>query len=131
MTDLILVVEDDFANRRFIQALCRMLGLESIGFESGEQMLDYLDAHPAPALIIADLYLPGMSGLDLSHLLSSTPETADIPRVAVTACPERFSSEAIRSAGFTTLIGKPIDHNALRRVITGAVGGHAGQDLTQ
>jgi two-component system cell cycle response regulator DivK len=70
-----------------------------------------------PRLILMDIQLPGMSGLDLTSLLKADPATRDIIIVAITAYAMKGDEEKARRAGCDGYISKPIDTRALAGVI--------------
>jgi CheY-like chemotaxis protein len=74
-----------------------------------------------PDVILADIRMPGMDGLELAHRLEQEPRWREIPRVAVTANTSMAALHATLEAGYRAHIGKPIDPEVLvltlRRVL--------------
>jgi CheY-like chemotaxis protein len=66
-----------------------------------------------PQIILLDLVLPGMDGLALARKLRTDPETHDIPIVAVTSYPEKYSRAAALAAGCDAYFVKPINTREL------------------
>jgi CheY-like chemotaxis protein len=80
--------------------------------EAAGQALTAIKAEK-PQLILMDLELPGMDGLTLIRKIKADPEMADIPIVAVTSYPERFSRAEVLAAGCVAYISKPINTRTL------------------
>lgn len=99
--------------------------MESEGYlvrtaESAEAALALL-AGELPQLILMDLQLPTMDGLELTRRLKSRPDTREIPIVALTANAMRGDEEAAREAGCDDFITKPVDARLLARVVGGLI----------
>jgi sigma-B regulation protein RsbU (phosphoserine phosphatase) len=114
LSDAAILVVDDFAPGRALVAA----QLEASGFRNVEsvgsvtQALDALRAR-RPELIISDLLMPGMSGLDLCRILRADPELADIPILAQTATMDPDLRAMAFASGATDLFTKPYDANEL------------------
>ena len=104
----ILVVEDNDRNRRLLRILLKSKGYEIIEAATGEEAINYLK-NQKPDLILMDVQLPKMDGLELTQKIKSDKETADIPIVAVTAYAMKGDRERILKAGCDGYISKPID----------------------
>lgn len=111
-TRLILVVEDDFANRDYSRAVLEGNGFEIEAVESAEQALIVI-AHRKPDLILMDIQLPGMDGLELTRRLKADPITEPIPIVAMTGQTMPIHQRAAMAAGCAGFIGKPATPAAL------------------
>src|SRR3972149_82133 len=105
---LVLVVEDNEANRELVEDLLDVAGFAVVTCPSGEEGLAWLGAH-RPDLGPLDINLPGEDGLALARHLKARPETADVPIVAVTAYAMKGDSDQILAAGCDGYISKPID----------------------
>lgn len=112
MSQRILVVEDNDRNRRLLKILLRSRGYEVIEAVTGEEAMKYLRDHK-PDLILMDIQLPNVDGLDLTKNIKSNPKTAHIPIVAVTAYAMKGDRERILEAGCDGYISKPIDTRKL------------------
>lgn len=123
MAKTILVVEDDSANRTMLQIIIKGQGHDVIFTEAAEDALSFLEGDDLPDLIITDLLLTGMNGLEMTHLIKGEPSTAHIPIIAVTACPECFTRAQLESAGFYVLMPKPIRMSELKQCISKCLGG--------
>jgi CheY-like chemotaxis protein len=103
---LILVVEDDSANRDYARAVLEGKGFEIEAVESAEQALVFIGRRP-PDLILMDIQLPGMDGLELTRRLKGDPATEPIPIVAMTGQTMPIHQHAAMAAGCAGFIEKP------------------------
>ena len=102
----VLVVEDDREQR---ETLCAMLDLEGFAHEeaaNGREALDYLEAFRAPCLILLDMEMPVMSGLDFRAIQLADERLARIPVVVVTANDRGLDARFPGVAGF---LWKPLE----------------------
>ena len=105
--ELILVVEDDPASRKLMRDVLEFKGYRSQEAETAEDGLR-LVGEKRPALILMDVQLPGMSGIDALKLLRSAAETSDIPVIAVTASVMHRQEKELIAAGFDDWERKPV-----------------------
>lgn len=84
MSDRILVVEDEADIRKLISYHLRQERFRVLEVENGEDALDLVREEP-PRLIVLDLMLPGLSGLDFCRIIRQNPKTARTPILMVTA----------------------------------------------
>ena len=104
----ILVVDDDEPSTRLMRALLSGEGYTVQAAVSGEHALELI-AQDRPDVILLDLELPGMSGLDLVRALKRDSATCDILVVAITALSHREIEAAALAAGCRACVAKPID----------------------
>jgi two-component system response regulator len=119
----ILLIEDDPADAELaLRALARSGGPPVVEHApDAEQALDVLRAsRVSPRLVLLDLKLPGMSGLDLLKVLRATPETRLLPVVVFTSSAEQRDLAGSYGLGANAYAQKPVDFDAfgdtLRRV---------------
>lgn len=112
----ILVVEDDPIDMKLLCAVLTSEGHLVLEKTSAEDAAESISAR-APEVILLDLRLPGMDGLELARLLKGDPGTNRIPIVAITAFPDRFTRGAALAAGCGAYILKPIDTRTLSGLI--------------
>ena len=105
--ELILVVEDDPASRKLMRDVLEFKGYRSQEAETAEDGLR-LVGEERPALILMDVQLPGMSGIDALIILRGAAETSDIPVIAVTASVMHRQEKELIAAGFDDWERKPI-----------------------
>lgn len=106
--ELILIVEDNEQNRKLTRDLLQVHGYLTIEAETGEDAIA-LAATRAPDLVVMDIHLPGMSGVDALAQLRATPATRALPVVAYTASVMPQDRNEIMAAGFDAFLSKPID----------------------
>jgi diguanylate cyclase (GGDEF)-like protein len=108
----ILIVDDELANRRLLEALLRPEGYQTVGAASGAEAL-CLVAASAPDLILLDVMMPHMDGFEVVARLKADPATANIPVIMVTAQIDRGARVAGLSAGAEEFLTKPVDRSEL------------------
>ena len=105
----VLYIEDNPANMRLVKKIMSGLGgIKLITAESAESGLELVKTD-RPHLILLDINLPGMDGLEALGCLRENPETRNIPVVAVTASAMPDQLQRIMEAGFDDFMTKPID----------------------
>jgi len=105
---LILIVEDNEKNLKLVRDVLQVKGYETVDAGTAEDGLK-LARERKPSLILMDIQLPGMSGVDALKALRAAPETAGIPVVAVTASVMQQDRQQIMRAGFDGFVEKPIN----------------------
>jgi len=105
---LILIVEDNEKNLKLVRDVLQVKGFSTIEAGSAEDGIK-LAVERKPDLILMDIQLPGMNGIDALKVLRANKETASIPIVAVTASVMQQDRTLIMQAGFDGYIGKPIN----------------------
>lgn len=110
----VLVIEDEAVDRKLAGEVLRIAGHSVADGANAQDALAAIGTDP-PDLILLDLRLPGVDGLALARKLKAQPDTRQIPIVAVTAYPERFSRQALLDAGCEACIVKPVDTRRLAR----------------
>jgi two-component system cell cycle response regulator DivK len=105
---LILIVEDNDKNLKLVRDVLQVKGYATIEAGSGEDGIR-LAGERNPDLILMDIQLPGMNGIEALKVLRANPATAGIPVVAVTASVMQQDRNLITEAGFDGYIGKPLN----------------------
>jgi two-component system cell cycle response regulator DivK len=105
--ELILIVEDDENSRMLARDVLQATGYRTAEADTAEEGLR-LARQTHPDLILMDIQLPGMSGLDALPHLRGDPATRDIPIMAVTASAMTHDRPRIMAAGFDGYQTKPI-----------------------
>ncbi len=105
---LVLVVDDNEKNRKLARNVLRAAGLRTLEAARGDEAIA-LAAEYLPDVILLDLRLPDMDGIDIARTLREGVQTARIPVVALSA--QRFADAGDRllEAGFAGYLEKPID----------------------
>ena len=105
---LILIVEDNDKNLKLVRDVLQVKGYATLEAGNAEDGIALARAR-LPDLVLMDIQLPGMSGIEAIGLLRADPATAAIPVVAVTASVMPQDRNKITEAGFDAYIGKPIN----------------------
>ena len=105
---LILIVEDNEKNMKLVRDVLQAKGYATVEAVTGEDGVR-LAAERKPDLILMDIQLPGISGIEALRQLRANRETATIPAVAVTASVMQQDRKQITEAGFNGYLGKPIN----------------------
>ena len=110
--DTILIVDDNPVNMKLTRVLLTGEGYDVRTASDASEALTILqDVHPG--LILMDIQLPGIDGLELTRRLKADPATRDIPIVGLTAYAMKGDEERILAAGCDGYIPKPIDTRTL------------------
>ena len=107
MAKRVMIVEDNELNMKLFNDLLEAQGYETIQTSNGLEALDLARAH-RPDLILMDIQLPEVSGLEVTKWLKEDDELARIPVIAVTAFAMKGDEERIRQGGCEAYISKPI-----------------------
>lgn len=112
----LLVVDDNPENLKLILMILASSGYELVTASDAIQALRAVERR-IPDLILLDLQLPGMDGLELTRRLKAKPETRDIPIVAVTAYAMKGDEAKAINAGCNGYLVKPVDKRLLRELV--------------
>jgi two-component system cell cycle response regulator DivK len=112
----VLVVDDNSQNLKLVRVLLRTEGYDVRTAVDAEEALGELEVF-TPRLILMDLQLPGMDGLELTRKLKADPTRRDIAIIAVTAYAMKGDEEKARAAGCDGYVAKPIDIETLPRMV--------------
>jgi two-component system, cell cycle response regulator DivK len=107
MNKKVLIVEDNELNMKLFHDLLDAQGYETLQTREGLQALALARLH-RPDLILMDIQLPEISGLEVTKWLKDDPSLADIPVIAVTAFAMKGDEEKIRQGGCEAYLSKPI-----------------------
>lgn len=120
--ELILIVEDQPLNRKLVRDVLQVKGYRTIEAENGEDgVRAAVEQHPA--LILMDIQLPGINGIEALKQLRQNPVTRAIPVIAVTASAMQQNRAEIIAAGFDGYQAKPINIAAFLGAVRGALDG--------
>jgi two-component system cell cycle response regulator DivK len=107
MPKTVMIVEDNELNMKLFHDLLEAYGYRTIGARDGFEVVD-LARKRGPDLILMDIQLPDVSGLEVTKWLKEDPELQAIPVVAVTAFAIDGDEERIRESGCQAYLSKPI-----------------------
>lgn len=116
MAHRILYVEDNFQNKRLVRKILTAKGYEVLEADDGEGGVDAATTEK-PDLILMDISIPGIDGIEATRLIKANPDTAHIPIVALTANAMRGDRERFLAAGCDDYLPKPISTPDLLRVL--------------
>jgi two-component system, cell cycle response regulator DivK len=117
----ILLVEDNPVNRRLAEFLLRSQGYRVREATTALEAFEILKGE-RPDLIVMDIQLPGMDGLEATRKLKEQPGTADIPVIAVTSYAMQGDREKALAAGCAGYVTKPIDKNTFIQEVAARLG---------
>ena len=112
----ILIVEDNEKNMKLVRDVLQAKGYATFEAVTGEDGVR-LATERKPDLILMDIQLPGIDGIEALRRLRANPETAKIPAVAVTASVMQQDRKHIMEAGFDGYLGKPISLKELLETV--------------
>ena len=107
MSKSVLIIEDNELNMKLFNDLLQANGYDTIQTKDGREALELARIH-RPDLILMDIQLPEISGLEITRMLKDDPELKAIPVIAVTAFAMKGDEEKIREGGCEGYIAKPI-----------------------
>ena len=110
----VLIVEDNEMNIKLFRDLLQAHGYETLQTKEGLEALKIAREHK-PDLILMDIQLPEVSGLEVTRWLKQDPELNHIPVIAVTAFAMRGDEEKMRAGGCAGYLSKPI---SVERLLT-------------
>ena len=116
MAKIVMIVEDNELNMKLFHDLLEAHGYQTLGTRSGVEALDLARQH-RPDLILMDIQLPEVSGLEVTKWLKEDPDLRAIPVVAVTAFAMKGDEEKIRDGGCEAYIAKPISVASFLRTV--------------
>jgi CheY-like chemotaxis protein len=121
MAERILIVDDNPTNLKLVTYLVKSHGYEVDTATDADSALARIGAQK-PRLMLLDLQLPGIDGLELTRRIKGNPDTHDIVIVAVTAYAMKGDEERARAAGCDDYVTKPIDTRGLPALIARHMG---------
>jgi CheY-like chemotaxis protein len=121
MSKTILIIEDNLANRKLVTTILQLSGYQVRSAETAMEGINIAKKETLQ-LILMDIQLPGMNGLDATRLLKSERRTDDIPVIALTALAMKGDEQRILDAGCDDYIAKPFDYKELLAKISAVIG---------
>lgn len=116
----ILLVEDSSDSREVLQVLLHLYGFDVLAAADGEEGLRLAAAEP-PDLILTDLNMPKLNGIEMIRQLRAQPEFERVPIIATSAYTDGIAAQAIK-AGANKNIVKPVDFEVLLATISTLLG---------
>ena len=115
-SELILIVEDNPKNLKLVRDTLQVKGYRTIEAGTGEEGVR-LARDQQPALVLMDIQLPGINGIEAFRQLRADPTTRAIPVIAVTASVMAQERQKVMAAGFDGFQGKPISVRELLETV--------------
>ena len=119
----VLIVEDNDKNMKLARDVLQAKGYQTLEAETGEEGVK-LAKENVPDLVLMDIQLPGINGIEAFKQLRADPKTARIPIVALTASVTPTDRSQITAAGFDAFVSKPINLkeflDTVKRLVEGA-----------
>ena len=112
----ILVVEDNALNMKLVRSLLHLGKYEVLETDDGEKGLLMMQKH-RPDLVLMDIQLPGMNGLEVTSLMRENPDLREIPVIALTSYAMEGDRQRAIEAGCTGYVTKPIDTRTFLKTI--------------
>jgi two-component system, cell cycle response regulator DivK len=122
---LILIVEDNDKNLKLVRDVLQVKGYATVEAGTAEDGIR-LALEKKPDLVLMDIQLPGMNGIDALGVLRANPTTARIPVIAVTASVMQQDRKHITEAGFDAYLGKPLDLKEFLATVQRTLGAQQG-----
>ena len=126
----VLIVEDNELNMKLFHDLLEAHGVDTVETSNGHEVLDLAREHN-PDLILMDIQLPEISGLDVTKMLKADEDLKTIPVIAVTAFAMKGDEQKIREGGCEDYISKPISVTHFMEVIQKYIGQQSPQETQQ
>jgi len=110
---LVLIVEDDPDTRHYYAEAFHRSGFSTAEAHNGHQALAKALTSPQPDIILTDIAVPGLDGIELCRKLRADDRTRSIPVLAITGYDDRHYPDRARIAGADHVLLKPCDWNVL------------------
>ncbi|MDB5543475.1 MAG: two-component system response regulator [Hyphomicrobiales bacterium] len=122
MSKKVLIVEDNELNMKLFNDLLEAHGYATVQTRNGMEALDLARAH-RPDLILMDIQLPEVSGLQVTQWIKDDPTLKHIPVIAITAFAMKGDEEKIRQGGCEAYLSKPISVVKFLETVRNFIGG--------
>ena len=117
---LILIVEDNEKNMKLVRDILQAKGYETAEAGTAEDGIK-MALERVPDLVLMDIQLPGMNGMEALKVLRAEPKTAKVPVVAITASVMTQDRQQIMDTGFDGFIEKPINLKLFLSTVLAAI----------
>ena len=110
---IIMIVEDVYMVRRTVHLMLESAGHKVMEAPDAQKAMDFIKNGQVPDLIILDIAMPGMDGLDFLRVLRAYPETKNTPIMMCTARGEENTIKSARQSGATDFMVKPVNRDTI------------------
>ncbi|MCC7447569.1 MAG: response regulator [Anaerolineae bacterium] len=124
----VLYIEDNFQNKRLVKKILNAKGYEVLEADDGLKGVDMV-AQEKPDLILMDINIPGIDGMEATARIKRQPDLKHIPIIALTANAMRGDREKIMAAGCDDYMQKPINNAKLVETVQNYIGPAVSQQL--
>lgn len=124
---LILIVDDEPLNRKLLRKMALNSGYETVEASDGREAIEGVKQHK-PALVLMDLLMPNMDGVQATRLIKGDPETAHIPVFGLSGMAMEEDQRKAFEAGCIEFFAKPLDLDSLRDAIAMVMMGAAEKE---
>ncbi len=118
---VVLVVDDDVEVLDFLEVLLSVEGISAVRADGAEAALRHL-AELAIGLVLVDIAMPGLDGLELCRRIRATPKTQKLPVVVLSARPGQVAESEAMAAGADHFLHKPFDNDELVKLVRAKLG---------
>jgi CheY-like chemotaxis protein len=125
---VVLIVEDNARNMKLVRDVLNHVGYRTLEAATAEDGLALARAEH-PGLVLMDVQLPGMDGIEALERLRADPATADVRVVALTAFAMKEDRERFLAAGFDGYLEKPLDVRELPGQVAAALAGRSANGV--
>jgi CheY-like chemotaxis protein len=119
---VIVYIEDNPRNIAFIEDLIGELASVKLLTAANAELGIELVRAQHPAIVLMDIHLPGMDGFEAMRRLRTSPDTSDIPVIALSAAGRVEEEKRIASSGFHSYFDKPVNVDALLKTLEKLLG---------
>ena len=116
MTHKILVADDDTDNASMLAQLLEASGYETAAAFSGSETISKIKSWH-PAVVLLDIYMPGIDGHQVAREVRASAETDDIGLIAITGYGDDDDRRRAEEEGFDVYLTKPVDFDALLKLL--------------
>lgn len=113
----VLVVDDDPEVLDFLEVLLSVEGIATLRASGAREALDRIE--DGVGLVLVDIAMPGVDGLELCRRIKASPGTASLPVVVLSARPGQVAASEALSAGADDFLRKPFDNDELLALVRG------------
>jgi CheY-like chemotaxis protein len=115
----VLVVDDDIRNIFALTSVLEMHQMNILAAETGRQAIEMLEQRPDIDIVLMDVMMPEMDGLDTTRAIRGIQELKQVPIIAVTAKAMKGDREKCIEAGAWDYLAKPVDPDELLAMLRG------------
>jgi CheY-like chemotaxis protein len=130
LTAKVIVIDDSAPTRQFLEAWLTSAGCEVITASSGAGAVPLVERQK-PDLVLLDIMMPGVDGLEVCRRLKADVATRDVTVIIVSGLLHQANVRRAREVGANAYLGKPFDEDELMSVVYGALDGRRGTPSAQ